>query len=547
MRRRRPLRTPSGSPLWWGGRTRRLLRAAVVVVTVVAVTAPVAASAAQDQPATNSAATNSAATNSTATNSAAPNDTTPSVALRDLYDSWLASATQTEVVKAGLEVRRASLVANGAALAAATAEVPIAAATLIAANDAATQAVHAAADAATANRAAVRLVSSLGAEVSSMGVDAFMESSSRPSRSSLVEVASPSSPAARGRRQALHAAMLSTTVGALHEAESAARTARATLRVARTTESSATSSASFARRRVTFVAAEVTRLTAEAATLASSVVGIEAEVATAEAHTDSLAAQVIAAAASSSPGVRDSLSTNQETRPPSATLPGTDLTRVTRDAYVWAAATVAKEGCWVPWTVLAGIGKVESNHGRFRGASVAANGDVTPKIIGIALDGTRNTMAIRDTDGGLLDGDVVWDRAVGPMQFIPSTWARNGADGNGDGVFDPHNLFDTALAAARYLCRATPGSYTDEAGMRRALLSYNRSRPYGTAVLGHAARYAMGGGVIVFPSRPTPAPAPSGSSATDLPLAPGTPPTSAVPSDPQVTQTPTTPQVSSGS
>lgn len=47
------------------------------------------------------------------------------------------------------------------------------------------------------------------------------------------------------------------------------------------------------------------------------------------------------------------------------------------------------------------------------------------------------------------------------MQFIPSTWSNGGpdgtgwgADGNGDGKKDPHNVFDAALAAGGYLCAA---------------------------------------------------------------------------------------------
>ena len=96
----------------------------------------------------------------------------------------------------------------------------------------------------------------------------------------------------------------------------------------------------------------------------------------------------------------------------------------------------------LPSTVVAAIGKIESDHGRFGGGSIQPDGRVTPEIIGVRLDGSNNTAVIHDTDDGLLDGDVVFDRAVGPFQFIPSSWAEYGVDGNADGVVDPHNIGD---------------------------------------------------------------------------------------------------------
>jgi membrane-bound lytic murein transglycosylase B len=73
--------------------------------------------------------------------------------------------------------------------------------------------------------------------------------------------------------------------------------------------------------------------------------------------------------------------------------------------------------------VLAGIGRIESHHGRHLGSATrfSPSGDVTPTILGPALNGARTIGTIHDSDGGCLDGDPVWDRAVGPMQFIPST------------------------------------------------------------------------------------------------------------------------------
>ena len=82
-------------------------------------------------------------------------------------------------------------------------------------------------------------------------------------------------------------------------------------------------------------------------------------------------------------------------------------------------------------------------------ARLRADGEVRPAILGPVLDGSDGNAAITDTDRGRYDGDTRWDRAVGPMQFIPSTWASWGRDGNGDGTLDPENIFDAALAAGR--------------------------------------------------------------------------------------------------
>lgn len=161
------------------------------------------------------------------------------------------------------------------------------------------------------------------------------------------------------------------------------------------------------------------------------------------------------------------------------------------DAYVRAARTVDAQlpSCRISWWALAAVGRIESRHGQFGGAVILANGDVLPRIVGPALDGGA-FRAIPDTDGGRWDGDTVWDRAVGPMQFIPSTWAAVGTDGNGDGVADPHNFYDAATAAARYLCRGAGGRPLDRAdGLRAAALSYNRSGAYADRVLELARSY----------------------------------------------------------
>jgi hypothetical protein len=136
-------------------------------------------------------------------------------------------------------------------------------------------------------------------------------------------------------------------------------------------------------------------------------------------------------------------------------------------------------GCRLPWQLLAGIGKVES--GQARGGDVDAAGTTRHRITGPALDGNGFAL-IRDTEGGAWDGDKVYDRAVGPMQFLPGTWRRWGADGNGDGRADPNNIFDAALGAGNYLCAGGRDLGTAR-GLERGILSYNYSRDYLRIVL----------------------------------------------------------------
>ena len=80
---------------------------------------------------------------------------------------------------------------------------------------------------------------------------------------------------------------------------------------------------------------------------------------------------------------------------------------------------VADPGCHISWTLLAAIGRVESNHGRFGGAQLGSDGVSRPEIRGPQLDGAGAFAAIADSDHGTLDRDKVWDRAVGQMQFLP--------------------------------------------------------------------------------------------------------------------------------
>ncbi|MFI0087733.1 lytic transglycosylase domain-containing protein [Streptomyces bobili] len=160
------------------------------------------------------------------------------------------------------------------------------------------------------------------------------------------------------------------------------------------------------------------------------------------------------------------------------------------DAYKKAAASLAgsKPGCNLPWELLAAIGKVESGHAR--GGNVDADGKTRSAILGPVLNG-NGFANISDTDDGAFDGDTTHDRAVGPMQFIPSTWEWAGRDGNGDGAKDPNNIYDAALAAGHYLCRFSWDMSTD-AGLRSAILSYNNSTDYYNTVVSWLEYYRKG-------------------------------------------------------
>ncbi|GHH74008.1 lytic transglycosylase [Streptomyces sulfonofaciens] len=195
---------------------------------------------------------------------------------------------------------------------------------------------------------------------------------------------------------------------------------------------------------------------------------------------------------------------NSPTPPPSADHPPAahgdteaGIPATVLDAYKKAADALAtsQPGCNLPWQLLAAIGKVES--GQARGGAVDANGTTLSPILGPVLNG-HGFAEITDTDNGLLDGDAVHDRAVGPMQFIPSTWSQGGpdhtgwgADGNADGKKDPNNVYDAALAAGRYLC-AGGRDMSVTGDLHRAILSYNQSQDYLNTVLSWYEYYRKG-------------------------------------------------------
>ncbi|MBV9060701.1 MAG: hypothetical protein JOZ09_16335 [Pseudonocardiales bacterium] len=208
-------------------------------------------------------------------------------------------------------------------------------------------------------------------------------------------------------------------------------------------------------------------------------------------------------------------------------IPGVMLDAYQRSARLLAAS---QPGCHLSWSVLAGIGRIESGHAS--GGRVDAGGDTLGPILGARLDGSPGIAAIPDTDHGALDGDTVWDRAVGPMQFIPSSWRQWG-------VGNPNNIYDSTLAAGRYLC-AGGADLSDTAQLESAVYRYNHSASYVAIVLQWANGYLTG--VIPQPSAPGPVPpGTSGNGGRPIVIDPAPPAAAApAPTPPPVTPSPTT-------
>jgi hypothetical protein len=220
------------------------------------------------------------------------------------------------------------------------------------------------------------------------------------------------------------------------------------------------------------------------------------------------------------------------------------------DAYRVAATRLAitNPRCHLTWSLLAGIGRIESGHAR--GGLTDPSGTTLTPILGPRLSGGSGTALILDTDRGLLDGDTTYDRAVGPMQFIPSSWSAYGVDGNGDGRANPHNVYDAATAAGRYLCSGNV-YLTNPQQRYAAVFRYNHSDAYVTTVLAWADAYERGGSAIgplpvtspvqalvpLLPPAQQPSAGPLALNVLPLP-APSPPSTPAPPSRPATNSTP---------
>ena len=199
-----------------------------------------------------------------------------------------------------------------------------------------------------------------------------------------------------------------------------------------------------------------------------------------------------------------------------ATASTTGIPSAALAAYQRAETVInaADRTCQLPWQLVAAIGRVESDHGRTNGNHLDSNGVARPGIFGIALDGKNHTSVVKDTDAGQYDGDAKFDRAVGPMQFIPSTWSVVGVDADGDAQRNPQDVNDAALATAVYLCSGKDDLSQDQ-GARSAVFRYNHSKAYVDLVLSIMHAY-MSGDFTAVPNSTTsagyfvPAPAAKG-------------------------------------
>jgi hypothetical protein len=221
---------------------------------------------------------------------------------------------------------------------------------------------------------------------------------------------------------------------------------------------------------------------------------------------------------------------------PRANLPSGPLgiPGVVLDAYLKAQQVLATQqpNCHLPWWLLAGIGKIES--GQAENGEVDAAGNTLRPILGPELNGQHGYAALPAILGGRWTGDPVWQRAVGPMQFLPSTWLEWGGGGN------PNNVYDADVAAGKYLCNGGR-DLSVPAQQAAAVFSYNHSDSYVQIVLIWANAYRNGvtplpeiavppqGPVqpgTTAPSTTTVVPPPTSTSSTPPPTSATKPPTS---------------------
>ncbi|WP_167108785.1 C40 family peptidase [Amycolatopsis granulosa] len=130
-------------------------------------------------------------------------------------------------------------------------------------------------------------------------------------------------------------------------------------------------------------------------------------------------------------------------------------------------------GCHLSWVTLAGIGKASSNHGRFGGASLAADGRMTKALGAVPLTGAA--------------GEPATEPRSGPMQLTQGEWHRAVAHGD---LQDIQDIDDAAVAAGRTLCAGSTDLQAGQ-GWWKAVAGYRDSDLFRQQALGNAQLYAQ--------------------------------------------------------
>lgn len=170
-----------------------------------------------------------------------------------------------------------------------------------------------------------------------------------------------------------------------------------------------------------------------------------------------------------------------------------DVPQNVLEAYGYSewVLTQTRPTCKLQWTTIAAIGKVASDHGRSGGRTVDAQGWPRPVLMGPALDGKEGRIKVADTDGGALDGDQVWDHAIGPMQLTPSMWRASRVDGDSDQLANPQDIDDAALAVGYHLCGAAGKDLSVVANWKAAINGYHGMAPNINKVFDAAQSYGV--------------------------------------------------------
>ncbi|WP_306999094.1 C40 family peptidase [Amycolatopsis thermophila] len=140
--------------------------------------------------------------------------------------------------------------------------------------------------------------------------------------------------------------------------------------------------------------------------------------------------------------------------------------------YATGELTLREEdpGCHLSWVTLAGIGKASSDHGRFGGGSLDANGTLTKALGAVPLTGAA--------------GEAATESRSGPMQLTQAEWQRAGVRGN------IQDIDDAAVAAGRTLCAGGTDLQAGQ-GWWKAIATYRDSDLFRQQALGNAQLYAQ--------------------------------------------------------